>query len=422
MDWATLEQQALEVLQAYVRIPSVNPPADTSQTAFFLAELLRREGLEPRLFPSGPNGQTNLLVRVPGEDPHKRPLLLLNHMDVVPADEKAWEKPPFGAIVEDGFLWGRGALDMKGLAIQQLMALVALRRGGRKPHRDVLFLSTADEESGGKYGIRWMLEHHFSDLEPEYALDEGGFGTRDLFQSQSLVFAVQVADKQPLWVRLRAQGPPGHGSIPIDQAAPATLVRALAKILPWEEQPSPPPVVKAMIQTVGAALVDSPFTRAIQRNTLSLTSLQAGVGSPPKINVIPSWAEATLDCRLLPGTHPSDFLHKLEQAIGDPDIFLEVVSDAPDPTPPSSWETPLFEAIRRVVGRHYPGATVTPFLSSGFTDARYLRQRNVVAYGFMPMVLDNQTAYSAHSDWERIPVDEFCKGIHVFFDLLQEPF
>jgi acetylornithine deacetylase/succinyl-diaminopimelate desuccinylase-like protein len=422
MDWGKLEEEALAFLQAYARIPSVNPPADTSQTASLLAEVLRREGFAPRIFPSGPEGQTNLLVRFPGRNPEKRPLLLMNHMDVVPADEKAWKMPPFGAVIRDGFLWGRGVLDMKGLAVQQLMALIALRRSGKLPEREILFLATADEESGGKYGIRWMLEHHFPELNPEYALDEGGFGTRDLFQSGALVFTVQVADKQPLWIRLEARGRPGHGSIPVKDAAPANLVQTLCRILEWEEEPQPPQIVKAMVEAVGSPLVETPFSRAIQRNTISLTSLRAGVGLPPKINVIPSSAEATLDCRLLPGTDPLKFLETLRARIGEDPVSVEVVSDPPEPTPPSSWDTPLFEAIRRVVARHYPGAIVAPFLSSGFTDARYLRQRKVTAYGFMPMVLDDHTAYSAHSDWERIPVAEFLKGIRVFFDLLQEPF
>ncbi|MGD9896956.1 MAG: M20/M25/M40 family metallo-hydrolase [Candidatus Methylacidiphilaceae bacterium] len=422
LDWDRLEKEALEVLQAYVRIPSVNPPADTSQTAEFLRKILEADGLSPRLYRSGPAGERNLLARLPGREPSRKPLLLLNHMDVVPADASRWKVPPFSGLVQDGFLWGRGTLDMKGLGIQQLMAFLALKRAGILPPRPILFLATADEESGGRHGIRWMIENHWEEIDSEYVLDESGFGTRDLFASPKLVFTVQVGDKQPVWVRLRATGRPGHGSIPTKEDAPAVLLRALNRILERKEADRPPAVVEEMVARVGAPLAPHPFTESIQRNSVALTSLAAGVGSPPKINVIPSVAEATLDCRLLPGVDPTQFLSSIRALVADQPVSVELANEIADPAPPSRWDTPLFAAIERTVAAHYPDAVVSPLLSSGFTDSRYLRQKGAVAYGFMPMILDPETAWSAHSDSERIPVAEFQRGIRVLFDLLQEEF
>ncbi len=421
LDWDRLGAEALEILRDYIRIPSVNPPADTTHTAAFLRRVFEENGWSPRLYSSGPT-QRNLLARLPGRDPSRKPVLLLNHMDVVPADASRWKIPPFAAVVEDGFLWGRGTLDMKGLGIQQLMALLALKRAGIVPPRPILFLATADEESGGLYGIRWMIENHWDELDPEYVLDESGFGTRDLFASPKLVFTVQVGDKQPVWLRLRAAGRPGHGSIPTREDAPAVLLRALGRILDRKEADRLPEVVEAMVARVGAPLAFHPFTESIQRNSIALTGLRAGVGDPPKINVIPSVAEATLDCRLLPGVDPEEFLSSLRGLVADLPIAIELANELADPTPPSRWNTPLFAAIERTVALHYPEAVVSPLLSSGFTDSRYLRQKGAVAYGFMPMILDSETAWSAHSDSERIPVGEFQRGIRVLFDLLQEEF
>ncbi|VVM07133.1 carboxypeptidase PM20D1 [Methylacidimicrobium cyclopophantes] len=421
LDWDSLQKEALEILRGYIQIPSVNPPADTTQTAAFLQKILEAKGLSPQLYSSGPVNR-NLLARLPGRDPSRKPLLLLNHMDVVPVDAARWKTPPFAATVADGFVWGRGTFDMKGLGIQQLMALLALKRAGIVPPRTILFLATADEESGGHHGARWMIEHHWEELDPEYVLDEGGFGTRDLFLSPKLVFTVQVGDKQPFWLRLRTTGRPGHGSIPTKKDAPAVLLRALLRILERKEVDQPPAVVEAMISRVGAPLAPHPFTESIQRNSIALTSLLAGVGTPPKINVIPSVAEATLDCRLLPGVDPDEFLSSIRALVADLPVTIELANDLVAPTPPSPWDTPLFGAIERTIAAHYPDAVVSPLLSTGFTDARHFRQKGAVAYGFQPVILDHETAWSAHSDSERIPVAEFQRGIRLLFDLLQEEF
>src|SRR5262249_35003343 len=159
-DWPAIEKHALEFLQQYVRIATIDPPANTAPAAALIASELRGAGFEPKLYTSGPDGKTNLIVRLAGRDRSKKPLLLLNHMDVVPVDAKAWGMDPFGAEVRDGMIWGRGTLDMKGVGVQQITALVTMKRMGIVPPRDIVMLSTADEENNGTYGIQWMLKNH----------------------------------------------------------------------------------------------------------------------------------------------------------------------------------------------------------------------------------------------------------------------
>ena len=197
-DWAGIDRSAVDLLQQYIRIESINPPANTSEAANFFKRVLEQNGIPAQLYRSGPNGQTNLVARVTGRDRSKKPLLLMNHFDVVPVDRKAWKVDPFAAVIQNGEIWGRGTMDMKGIAIEQLLALATLKKSGITPPHDIVMLSTADEETNGTYGIRWMIDNHFSDIDAEYVLDEGGFGTRDILSPGKLVFGIAVGEKQTL--------------------------------------------------------------------------------------------------------------------------------------------------------------------------------------------------------------------------------
>jgi acetylornithine deacetylase/succinyl-diaminopimelate desuccinylase-like protein len=197
-DWDQINRSAVDLLQQYIHIESVNPPANTAEAANFFKRILEQNGIPAQLYPSGPNGQTNLLARITGRDRSKKPLLLMNHFDVVPVDRKAWKVDPFAAVIQTGEIWGRGAMDMKGIGIEQLMALVTLKKSGITPVRDIVMLCTADEETNGTHGIRWMIENHFSDIDAEYVLDEGGFGTRSILAEGKLVFGIAVGEKQTL--------------------------------------------------------------------------------------------------------------------------------------------------------------------------------------------------------------------------------
>jgi acetylornithine deacetylase/succinyl-diaminopimelate desuccinylase-like protein len=421
-DWSQIEKHALEFLQQYIRIRSINPPADTREAAALIKTELERNGLSPTLYESGPTGQTNVVVRLKGRDASKKPLLLLNHMDVVPVDEKAWKLDPFGGIVRDSSIWGRGALDMKGLGVQQLMALIALHNAGVTPSRDIVILATADEERhGNPSGIDWMMTNHFADIDAEYVLDEGGMGSRDALAANKLVFGISVGDKVMVWLRLRATGTAGHGSQPIPDNANVILLEAIRNATTLPPDGALHPVVEAMRQAIGGDFARNKFADAIQRNTISLTTLTAGVGAPPMVNVIPSTSEATLDCRVLPGMNMDTFISDLKARINDSRVSVEIIQVNPDPGV-SSTATPLYAAMRRVVLKHHPDAIVTPMIVPFGTDSVRLHARGVIKYGFTPMILDTDTAATMHGDQERIPVAEFLKGIHIFYDLLMSEF
>jgi len=415
-DWDLIGKTAVDKLQQYVRIQSIDPPANTAEAAQFVKGLLAEGGISAQLYTSGPGGQTNLVARVAGRDRSKKPLLLLNHLDVVPVDRKSWKFDPFAAVIQNGEIWGRGTMDMKGLAIQQMMALVTLNKSGIVPARDIVMLSTADEENNGTYGIRWMIANHFSDIDAEYVLDEGGFGTRDILAPGKLVFGIEVGEKQTLWLRVKARGTAAHGSQPIPDNANVTLLAALQKAMALPPA-KPHPVVAEMIHTIGE-LAANRYTAAIQGNTISLTTLTSGVGSPAKVNVIPSAAEATLDCRLLPGVNAPEFISEMKARINDPRVTVEIINDADDPGVSNS-RTPLFEAMRRAILQVHSDAVVTPMLVPHGTDSNKLRVKGLTAYGFTPMVLDLSTAGSMHSDQEHIPIAEFQKGIRIFYEVLR---
>ncbi len=421
-DWPAIEKHSLDLLQRYLRIQSINPPGDTKAAAELFRSELEAAGLQPSVADVAPGeNRFGLLVRLPGRDRTKKPLLLLNHFDVVPVDAKAWRVDPFGGLIKDGLIWGRGAMDMKSTGIMHLMALVTLKRLGIVPARDILMLCTPDEETGGVQGIRKMIRERWADIDSEYVLDEGGFGSRDVFSPGKLVFGVSVGEKQVSWIRLRAKGTAAHGSQPIAENANDILLAAIQKALNAPNRGKPNPVIDQMRAALNGQFADNKFIRAIQRNTMSLTTLTSGVGNPPKVNVIPSSAEATLDCRLLPGVNADEFLSEMRARINDPRVTVERITDPADPGV-SRYDTPLFEALRKSILKYHPQAVVTPILIPYGTDSVWLRKQGVKAYGIAPMVIDAATVATMHSDEERIPVNEFFTGLKIFYELLKSEF
>jgi acetylornithine deacetylase/succinyl-diaminopimelate desuccinylase-like protein len=235
-----------------------------------------------------------------------------------------------------------------------------------------------------------------------------------------LVFGVAVGEKQSTWLRVRAKGTAAHGSQPIPDNANITLMRALEKAIALTPA-KPHPVVAEMVRNIGGPLAANKYTSAIQVNTASLTTLSSGVGSPAKVNVIPSTAEATIDCRLLPGVNAPEFISEMKARINDPRISIELISSPEDPGVSRS-NTPLFEAIRKAILKQHPAAVVTPMLVPHGTDSVKLRLKGIDAYGLTPMVLDMSTAGSMHSDSEHIPVDEFYRGIRIFYEIVRSEF
>jgi acetylornithine deacetylase/succinyl-diaminopimelate desuccinylase-like protein len=415
-DWNALQSEAVRTIQAYVRINTSNPPGDVTKAADFLAGILQREGIAVTRYESAP-GRSILVARLKGTGTAK-PLLLLHHMDVVPTDPSRWQHDPFGAEIADGKIWGRGTIDMKGLGVVQLMSFIMLKRQNVPLARDVILMVVPDEEVGGALGARWMLERHYGDIDPEYILDEGGFGSRDLFAPGKLVFGISVAEKKILWLKLRAEGVAGHGSQPHDQNPNDRLVRALAHLLGEPLPSSSFSVLDTMKSRVGAFAANK-FNNAIQHSTISLTSLRSGVGDPPKVNVIPSVAEATIDCRVLPGTSKDQWMAEIRRRLADPEIKIETVYEGDDPVV-TTQDSAFYRALESAVKRRHPEAIVTPMIVPYGTDSNSFRPRGVKSYGFTPVIVPAAAAMSMHGDAEFLPVDAVGPAIQILYEALKE--
>jgi acetylornithine deacetylase/succinyl-diaminopimelate desuccinylase-like protein len=423
IDWNEITQEATDLLSRYVRIDTTNPPGNEEAAALFLADILRREGVEPQLYQAAPN-RANLSARLPG-DGTKRPLVLLNHTDVVPAEPSFWEEPPFSGTIRDGFVWGRGTLDDKGMGVMELIAFLLLKRHGVPLKRDVVFMALADEEVGGEVGVDWMARHHPEAMDAEYVLNEGGGGSTELLGVRKPIFNCSVSEKGPLWLKLRSQGAPGHGSVPHDDNSLERLVRALYRVQAWQRPIKVLPEMRLYLRGLheGGVLPEvpaesalaqiaqsAPLVRAVLTNTVSVTTCSAGY----KHNVIPALSEASLDCRLLPGQSPQEFIEELKQVIDDAKVEVEQVywSDSV----PSPAQTELFDVLKEVTSEQVKDALFLPYISAGFTDSRVFRQRGVVAYGLMPALLEPSDVAAIHGNNERISIENLRLGTQVLFE------
>jgi acetylornithine deacetylase/succinyl-diaminopimelate desuccinylase-like protein len=430
---AQVPDEATRLLQEYVRIDTANPPGDTRKAADFLASIFEREGIPFTRYESAP-GKAIVYARLKAtvSPPAGKAIVLLHHMDVVPADRAQWKLDPFGATIEGNELWGRGAMDMKGQGIAHVMAFLRLKRERVPLSRDVILLAEPDEEVGGALGARWMIANHYAELDPEYVIDEGGFGSRDLFAPGKLVYGIAVAEKKIVWLKLRAEGVAGHGSQPNDQNPNDRLVRALARLLGGPEKTAvqqtsdvarpveghDPSVLDVMKARVGTFATNK-FTNAIQHSTIALTWFRSGVGDPPKINVIPSVAEAGLDCRVLPGTTRDQWIAEVRRRLGDQEIKIELVNESDDPIV-SSPDTPLYRHLEAAITRRHPDAVVTPMLIPYGTDSNAFRPKGVTSYGVFPAILPGEIVASMHGDGERLPLASLDEAAQVFFEALRD--
>lgn len=424
LDWDDLFDQAVDILSRYIRIDTSNPPGNEVAACEFLGGILQREGIPFETFDAG-GGRVSLRAVLPG-DGSKRPFMLLNHTDVVPVQREYWDEDPFSGLVKDGHIWGRGALDMKGLGVAQLMAFLALHRNRIPLARDLVFFAMADEEAGSGFGMRWLERHHPRSLDAEFVINEGGGGTTELFGIERPVYTVAVAEKGPVWLRLVAEGAPGHGSVPHHDNALDRLVRALHRVQTWERPLTVSPVLGeyfARLSRAGiyrgdptpaglrsAAAVD-PRIRALLSDTISTTTATAGM----KHNVIPARAEATLDCRLLPGVRPEDFIAELERVVDDPKVRVERVHVGWSESNP--FDTELFHTIEDVVHEHIEDAVVVPGMTVGFTDSSVLRNRGIVSYGFSGGLNAPALGRTVHGHNERVPIESFRLNCQMVYEV-----
>jgi acetylornithine deacetylase/succinyl-diaminopimelate desuccinylase-like protein len=419
---AQAPDEVTRLLTEYVRLDTSNPPGDTRKAADFLAGVLDREGIPVTRYESEP-GKAIVYGRLKAtvSPPVGKALVLLHHMDVVPADRTQWKTDPFTPTIRGNELWGRGAFDMKGQGVAHLVAFLMLKRQRVPLARDVILLAEPDEEVGGAAGARWMIANHYAELDPEYVIDEGGFGSREMFAAGKLVYGISVAEKKIVWLKIRAEGVAGHGSQPIEQNANDHLVNALQRLLAEppgaRNVPAKDSIVEVMRARVGA-LAQNKFTNAIQRSTISLTWFKSGVGDPPKINVIPSVAEAGLDCRVLPGTTRDQWIAEVRRRLGDPALTIDVVNESDDPIV-TSQDSALYRSLEAAILRRHPDAIVTPMLIPYGTDSNAFRPRGVKSYGVFPAILPADVVTQMHGDAERVPLDAVAEASQVLFDALR---
>ena len=435
-DWKALGDEATGLLSQYIRINTTNPPGNEIAAARWLADMLRRDGIESRIFEPTP-GKANLYARLAG-DGSARPVILLNHMDVVLASPEYWSVDPFSGVIKNGYIWGRGALDMKGEAIAQLMTMLILKRAHIPLKRDIIFLATSDEEIGAGVGAAWIVEHQ-ADLirNAEFLLNEGGL-TRSDGHGGVEYYGIGTTEKSPFWLDATARGTAGHGSRPTPDNPVHRLVRALNKIADWQTPLIVTPTVERSFRDLStierdstmrrwlgdirAALKDSNAVRAITadltynallRNTISITGLKGS----DKTNVIPPVATAALDVRLLPGQDPAAFLADLVRVVGDTAVTFR--PQGPNwPATESPTETEMFRAITAVAHARHPNALVTTQMLAGFTDSHYFRKLGITSYGLGPFPLSQGDSRGVHGNNERVSIDALRFGLRFYYDVV----
>lgn len=440
IDWTTVTAEAIGHFKDLLRAETVNPPGNERLAADIIARVLEREGIPFEIHESEP-GRANLVARLRGSG-KRAPLLLNGHLDVVPVDEGAWKHPPFAAVEADGCIWGRGAIDMKNMVTMSLMAMVLLKRQGGELERDVIFAAVADEEAGSRRGALYLVEKHPELVRAEYVLNEVGGHTIHLGGAR--FYPIQVSEKGICWFELTAHGEPGHGSMPHPHNAVVRLSRAIAALGDARLPQHNTPVVEHFLRTLAKG---APFPKSVAlpllleprlaghllslvgkkdpdqavslgamlRNTTSPTILAAG----KKVNVIPSSASAQIDGRIIPGQSVESFLAEVQRVVGD-DITISVREQHDGTVFPS--DTPLYEAIRRALAWHDPGAIPVPYMIPGFTDSFAYGRLGAVCYGFSPVRLGPELNFTKmfHGHDERIPRDGFAWGLRVLFEVVRD--
>jgi acetylornithine deacetylase/succinyl-diaminopimelate desuccinylase-like protein len=436
---------AVEWMQQYLRIDTSNPPGNEMRAVAFLKGILDQEGIENRVFEYAP-GRGDLWARLPhtgagtaadaGRAIVHRPIILLNHMDVVTSDASHWQVPPFSGEVKNGYVWGRGAQDMKDEGLAQLVAMVMLKREHVPLDRDVIFLAVADEEMNGS-GSDWFIEHQRDLLgNAEFLINEGG---ENLLENDRVKYVgVDVGEKTVYWLHVVAHGRAGHASRPDPDSAPNRLVRALDRIIAYQTPLRVLPVVQEFLlgmapyepperareyRNIHKAIEDKKFQEELEhdeslnyllRDTISLTMM----GGSEQTNVIPAEAWANLDVRILPGGDRQALLQAIREVVDDPNVTVEPLSSEFRVANYSPTDSALFAVIRRVSAKYFPGTPVVPLITSGYTENQRYRPLGIDAYGFNPYVATDEEGNTEHGNDERIRVEEVRRGPRVLFDVL----
>lgn len=431
----------LELLRDLVRIRSINPPGDEGAVAALLQAYLSDAGLDAKTLTS-PAGRSSLVARLEGP-PDTPALVLLSHSDVVPVEEDKWSRDPFAGEVADGFLWGRGTLDMKGISVMHAVAAARLAASGQQPAREVIVVMVADEEAGGDEGAQWLLDEHatlvgFGDgRPPPEVIGEGAYGVTGLLERP--VIPIAMGEKTAVWFDVLAEGDSGHGALPPARQAPVDLAAIVTEIAGFatprvhpvmREQfstlapaasPATAAVLRALASPAGTALARPLAPRLRKAGALGLllsdsvtpTVMTAGY----KSNVVPGQARASFDARLLPDTDVDAFITSLDKTAGrHRGRVVNVIQKGHGPV---SGKGPLFDLLHAASADVAPGATPTVSLTPGITDVRFFRARGATGYGWSPLVLTPELLATIHGHDERIPVGDFERAVTIMSDTVR---
>jgi acetylornithine deacetylase/succinyl-diaminopimelate desuccinylase-like protein len=427
---------AVDWMQQYLRVDTTNPPGNEIRGAQFFKKILDAEGIQNQVFEYAP-GRADLWAVLPhSAGQTKRPIILLNHMDVVTSDASHWTVPPFSGEVVNGSMYGRGAQDMKEEGLAQLVVMVMLKREKIALDRDVIFLAVSDEEAGGT-GTDWLIANKRELLrDAEFLINEGG---ENLLQNGKVRYVgVDVGEKTPLWLHIIAHGRPGHGSRPITESAPNRLVRALNRLTQYQPPLHVLPVVDEFFKTMAPyepperARMFSDIRKAIQdknvqqqvtadesidfllRDTISVTML----GGSQQTNVIPPEAWANVDVRLLPGADPKEFLESIRRVVNDPNVTVEPENPEFRVANSSPTDTALYSAIREVTRAYFGAVPVAPRITSGYTENQRYRPLGINAYGYTPYTATEEEGSTEHGNDERVRVEELRRAPKILFDVV----
>ena len=437
---SAIAREARGWLADLIKINTSNPPGNEQIAAMYVAGILRKEGITPEVLDLAP-GRSAVVARLRSAavaDPSKA-LLLVAHLDTVPVEKGRWTVDPFAAVIKDGYMYGRGAIDDKGMVAANLAVFIGLKRSGARLNRDVIFLAPADEETGGDASIRTLIAKYWDKFAAGYAINEGG----NVFVKNGKVqyIGVQASEKVAANITVIARGTSGHASQPTNNNPVVHLAAAVAKIGAYSAPVHLTSIVRRYFEGLAPLEDDeigkwmrsmetsdrgehaqrviseaSPLWNSMLRDTIAPTILTAGVAK----NVIPAEASANLNVRLVPGNTISQILNDLNKLVNDPAVKLEVQPNAGLAAPPSSLESDFYAIISRVASQEFGGAPALPFQSTWLTDSAQLRLHNVQAYGLVPFPLTQDDLKRMHGDDERIPLAAFDKGVEVLAKIVAD--
>lgn len=437
IDWPKQQAEILQHYRALVQIDST--AGNETKVVDYVKQVLERESIPVKTFALNP-ARANLVARLKGNG-SKRPLLLLAHSDVVNVQREKWSVDPFGAVLKDGYIWGRGTTDDKDCLASQLIVMLLLKRSGQALDRDVIFLVESGEETDPEQvGMSFMVEKHFAEIEAEFALTEGGSAMLD----KGKVTTVQIAttEKAPRRVRLIAKGTSGHGSVPRLDNALTHLGAAVQKVGTWQTPMRLNDTTRAYFEKLASistpekaarynGLMNPEKSAAIQsylaefepahysmlRTSVVPTMFKAGIGA----NVIPSEAEATIDIRVLPDEDVTKFYDEMKKLINDPNVTIAPIISSRPIAPPSRLDNDMYRAIERAGRRTFAGSTVLPGMLTGYTDMALLRAKGVQSYGIGPAAsLNDQTNFGPHSDVERLLESSLYSFVQFTWNIVTE--